>query len=252
METSERRKLIENLINEKKEIEISELNGMFDVSKVSVRNDLIYLEKKGAIKRSFGKVLLPEKFNVSIGNEKITNLKEKEAIGRFAASLIKDGDSVLFYAGTTTQQIIKFINPDLKFVAVTNSINIAYSLRAFVNVSIVMIGGKMNHQNGVVYGLQAINQIKEYNIDKLFLAVDGIDANIGITNNQPFESDINNVIIEHSKYIAVVADHTKIGSVSFIKMGDIGEVDLIITDSKVTREQLDAFREKKLEIVVAK
>ena len=250
MDTNKRRQIIENLVREKKEIDIGELNKMFEVSKVSVRNDLVYLEKKGAITRRFGKVSLPEKQSFCLGDDTITNLKEKEAIGKLAASLIKAGDSVLFYAGTTTQQIVKFINDELKFVAVTNSINIANALRAFPNASIVMIGGKIQHQNGVVYGLQAINQIKEYNIDKLFLSVDGIDADAGITNSQPFESDINDVIIEHSKYIAVVADHTKIGNVSFIKMGSIDKVDLIITDSKATEEQLKPF-EGKTEIMIA-
>ena len=251
MDTNERRRIIENLILERKEIDVSELNGMFGVSKVSVRNDLVFLERKGLIKRRFGKILLSEKPDIFNGDENISNLREKEAIGKFAASLIKEGDSVLFYAGTTTQQIIKFIDPHLRFVAVTNSINIAYSLRMFPNVSIVVIGGRMHHQNGVIYGLQAINQIKEYNIDKLFLSVDGIDAGVGITNSQPFESDINDIIIERSKYIAVVADHTKIGNVSFIKMGDIDKIDLIITDSKVTIEQTEAFAGK-VEIAIAK
>ena len=126
MDIIQRREALKNLIIERQEISVNELNELFDVSSVTLRNDLIHLERMGICKRLFGKVTASINhtfLNLNYGN--ISNMDEKERIGKYAASLIQPGDSVLFYAGSTTQQIARFIDPNLEFVAATNSLYIA-------------------------------------------------------------------------------------------------------------------------------
>jgi DeoR family transcriptional regulator, aga operon transcriptional repressor len=249
MNATERRKKIESLLIEKKELDVSDINNMFDVSGVTIRNDLIYLERKGVAKRLFGKIVLRSDVNYSIALSDTKNIAEKEKIGKYAASLIKPGISVLFYAGSTTQQIIRFLDHEINFIAVTNSVTIAQELRSLPNASIVMIGGNFSHSVGATYGLQAIKQFQEYNYDLLFLSVDGIDSEMGITNKQPFESDVNRVIIERSNTIVVVADNSKIGNVTFVQMGDITDVDMLITDAKASSEAIEKIRSKGIKVV---
>ena len=110
-------------------------------------------------------------------------------------------------------------------------------------------GGNFNPQTGSTYGEDAVRQLEAYNIDKLFLAVDGIDAQRGITNAQPYETDINRAMIHKAKKVIVVADFTKIGAVSFVNMGSISDVDMLITDSKAPEDKIQHIRDKGVQVV---
>lgn len=251
LNTNIRRNQLEEIIKNRKEVDISELNNMFDVSSVTIRNDLIALERKNVIKRTFGKVYFrDDSFQYPHNSVPIKNIAEKERIAKYAATLINPDDSVLFYTGSTTLQIIRYIDPAIQFVAVTNSIWIAQELRILPNVKTIFIGGNFNHQIGATYGLEAISQIQKYNIDKLFLAVDGIDSEVGITNRLSFENDLNHIMLAQCKECIVVADYSKVGQLSFVKMGDITEIDILITDSKASEEQVNKIRQKGVAVVV--
>jgi len=251
MDTEERRNCIEKLIKEKKELDVNFIKEKFGVSSVTVRNDLMYLERKGILKRMFGKAVLREESLSSVFDmHDIKNLDEKEKIGKHAASLIAENESVMLYTGTTTLQIARHLDGSKNIIAVTNSIYIAYELGKWPNVKTVVIGGNFNPSTGATYGVQAIKQLNEYNIDKLFLAVDGIDADMGVTNDQPYETDINHAMIGKARQVIVVADHTKIGAIHFVSMGNIEDIDILITDNKASPEKVQKIREKGVEVII--
>ena len=243
MDITERREKLKEIIWEKQEVLVSDLAGQFDVSSVTLRNDLIFLERKGVCKRLFGKVIACTGVVASLNYEPIAQQSEKERIGKFAASLIQSGDAVMFYAGTTTRQVARFVDPEVEFIAVTNSLYIALELQALPKAQIVLLGGTMNHKICATFGVQTIQQIRELNVNKLFISVDGIDAKMGITNAMPFESEINQVVMDCAKKTIVVADHTKVGHVSFVQMGQIEQVDMLITDAAADPEAVRKLRE---------
>lgn len=245
MTTEERRASIEALIKEKKELDVNFIKESFGISSVTVRNDLMFLERKGVVKRLFGKaVLRDDRIPGGFDFQHVDNLEIKEKIGKHAASLIEENDSVMFYTGTTTMQVAKNLDDNLHLIAVTNSIYIAHELRRFGNAKLVLIGGNISLDTGATYGVQAINQLEQYNIDKLFLSVDGIDAEGGITNNYPYEADINFALIKMAKKIIVIADHTKIGKTHFIHMGNIEDIDILVTDTRAPADKIEAIRKK--------
>lgn len=249
MNVEERRACIEKMIREQKELNVNAIKQEFGISSVTVRNDLMYLERKGIIKRMFGKAVLRDDRiagDYDIYNSE--NLDDKEKIGKFAVSLIEESDSIMLYTGSTVMQVARHLDEEKSIIAVTNSIYIAHELRRYPNVQSVLIGGNLGIETGATYGVHAIKQLEQYNIDKLFLSVDGIDAEGGITNNYPYETDLNFALLKKAKQIIVVADHTKIGKVHFINMGKIEDVDIIITDSKASESHLEEFRKKGLQV----
>lgn len=251
MDIMQRRETLKKIITERREISVSELSTYVDVSSVTLRNDLIYLERKGVCKRLFGKVVASDENNaVSLDYNCQKHAEQKERIGKYAASLIKPGDSVLLYAGSTTQQVARFVDPEISFIAVTNSVYIALELRNLPKVHVVLLGGTMNQSICATFGAQTIQQVREYNIDKLFISVDGVDAEMGITNAFPFESEINRVILERAKKIIVVADYTKIGNVSFVQMGRVDQIDMLITDSGADPGALEKLRTAGVEVKI--
>lgn len=250
MQAEQRRNTMEQMIKEQKEVNVNIFRDKFGISNVTVRNDLLYLERKGVIKRLFGKAVYRDD-NVNsvydINSEK--NIEMKEKIGKYAASLIEENESVLLYTGSTTYQVARFLPENKNIIAVTNSIYIAHKLRKNNGVKTILIGGNFNNSTGATYGATAINQLREYNIDKVFLAVDGISAAAGVTNDNPFETDINNAIFEKETKIIIVADYSKIGKARFIKMGQIESVDMLITDNKANKRELEKIKNKGIEIV---
>lgn len=251
MDIIQRREKLKNIIAERREISVSELSTYVDVSGVTLRNDLIFLERKGLCKRLFGKVVACDENSVfSLDYNYQKHPEQKERIGKYAASLIKPGDSVLLYAGSTTQQVARFIDPEISFIAVTNSVYIALELRNYPKVHVVLLGGTMNHDVCATFGAQTIQQLREFNIDKLFISVDGVDAKMGITNAFPFESEINQVILERAKEIVVVADYTKIGNVSFVQMGRVEQIDMLITDSNADPDALEQLRSAGVDVKI--
>lgn len=251
LEIAERRSQIENLIKEQKELDVNFLKNKFGISSVTLRNDLMYLERKGVLKRMFGKAVLREE-SLSGASDMfdIKNLGEKERIGKYAASLIAENESVMLYTGTTTLQIARHMDNGKNIIAVTNSIYIAYELRRCPNVKTVVIGGNFNPGTGATYGVEAIKQLNEYNIDRLFLAVDGIDADMGITNDQPYETDINRAMIARAKKVIVVADYSKIGVTHFVNMGNIEDVDVLITDNKAQPDKVKKIKDRGVEVII--
>lgn len=249
MDITQRREKLKELILSRQDVPVSELAAQVDVSNVTLRNDLIYLERQGVCKRLFGKVVACNGSPAMVQNS-VSHQEEKERIGKYAATLIQPGDSVLFYTGTTARQVARFTDPETEFIAVTNSLFTALELRRLPKAQIILLGGSVNHKLGATFGLQTIQQIREYNLDKLFLSVDGIDAKMGITNAMPFESEINQLVMECARQIIVVADHTKVGNVSFVQMGNIDQVDILVTDTAADAEQVALLREAGVEVQV--
>ena len=242
MDITQRREKLKELILQKQSVPVSELAAQVDVSNVTLRNDLIHLEQQGVCKRLFGKVVACNG-SADLSHHASPRQDEKERIGKYAATLIQPGDSVLFYAGTTARQVARFANPGTEFIAVTNSLYTALELQKLPNARVIVLGGSLNTKLSATFGLQTIQQIREFNLDKLFLSVDGIDAKMGITNAMPFESEINQVIMACARQTIVVADHTKVGNVSFVQMGNIDQVDILVTDTAADPEAIAQLRE---------
>jgi DeoR family fructose operon transcriptional repressor len=150
----------------------------------------------------------------------------------------------MLYTGTTTLQIARFLDKLKNIIVVTNSIYIAHELRRYPDIKPMLIGGNFSIETGATFGPQSVKQIELYNIDKLFLAVNGVDSEMGITNDQPYETDINLALISKAKQVIVVADHTKIGAIRFINMGSINDIDILVTDSKAPADKVEAIRSK--------
>ncbi len=250
MDIVQRREKLKRLIQERQELQTSQLAQMFHVSSVTLRSDLIYLERLGVCKRLFGKVVASNNRIADDNFELVSHIDEKERIGKAAAKLIEDGDAVLFYTGSTTRQVARFIDPAVHFIAVTNSMHIALELQKLPNAKVVILGGTMNRQLGATFGVQTIQQVRSFNLDKLFISVEGVDAKMGITNAMHFESELNQVVMECAKKTIVVADHTKVGTVSFVQMGSVDSIDLLITDSGAKPEAIDALQKAGVDVMI--
>ena len=176
------------------------------------------------------------------------NLKLSDA--KAAAGLLQNNTSVAIYTGTTCLIFAREIPPDLSLIVVTGSLPVAVEIGRKPRIKTILIGGDYNAPNFTTYGLMAVKQVESFNLDVLFMSVDGLSADNGCTIDQYFEADINETLIRNAKKVVVMVDHSKIGVVKFIKIADLADIDVIITDDKIPETEKEKLQHLNAEMVV--
>lgn len=247
MLTEERHNIILEVLKKEGIVKLNELVKLTDTSESTIRRDLTFLENKKALKRVHGgATLLKGSQEEPSYNEKlIQKISEKSKIAKYAAELIEDGDCVYLDGGTTTFEMIKYIDKK-NIIVVTNGIKHIDELLEN-NITGYIIGGKVKATTKVVVGSDALINFKKFRFDKAFLGINGIHLEFGFTTPDLEEASLKQAAIELSKEAFVLADESKFGEITFVKVGDLEEA-TIITDVQV--ENYDKYNEKtKIKVV---
>ncbi|MGN7941135.1 DeoR/GlpR family DNA-binding transcription regulator [Virgibacillus sp. 6R] len=242
MLVTERHRLILDLLNEKEHVKIQELVELTNTSESTLRRDLDQLEKQHYLKRVHGGAsLLQKKRQERSVIEKATqNLQEKKQIAKYAAELIHDEECIYLDAGTTTFQMIPFLKQK-NLVVVTNGVD---HLEALLDKDITtyLIGGYVKKVTKALIGRNAFESIQNYRFDKCFIGANAIHPELGYTTPDPEEAHIKEKAISLSREAYVLADHTKLGEVSFAKFADLNKAKIITSVDETIR--LNRYTEK--------
>ncbi len=233
-DTSERRSQITALVRERGSVQVTALSRQFRVSMQTIRKDLHYLTELGVTARAYGGAIATEVISPALEPAIATKLAlhgaEKERIGRFAASLVQPGDSVVIDSGTTTLQIAKHL-PDLEGITVvTNDFGVLAALAQKTQIKIMMIGGELRRKNMAFYGAQSVSALDNLLVDKLFLGVDGFDLERGITTHHEAEAMLNRKMAEVAREVIAVTDSSKFGRVCLHRIIGLNELTALVTD----------------------
>ena len=240
MLSTERRLAINNKIQKEKRLLISDLQKEFNTSVVTIRKDLDFLENKGVLKRVHGGALLNEYIgkNLSIAEKEKIRFKEKERIASFADSLIKEGDIIILDSGFTAVHIARKLKQRSGLRVITNGLNVANEIAESDN-ELIMIGGVFNKETYGNSGKLAENVIKNSVVDKLFLGVNGIDFEVGITAYNHMEAELNKLMIEVARETIIIADASKFGKRQMGFISDFDKIDRIITDKSLDKKYIE-------------
>lgn len=238
----QRRQEIFEIMKKDKRISVSDIKVRFGVSSVTANNDLIHLERQGFIDRHFGYSQLKENAMRLVEDEDVTNLDKKKDIAKRALGYIGDNESIFFYVSSSIHQLAKILPDKLNIIVVTNSSMIANELGERISQNTILLGGFYNPHVYATYGIQAIKQLSEYNIDKLFLSSNGVDFEKGVTIDEPFEAELNRALIKNAKQTILLADSTKIGMRKFISVCDISAINVLITNKDADQKEIDKIR----------
>ena len=229
----ERRRAIEALVAENGRISVDELTARFDVSKVTIRNDLDKLEHNGVIRRTHGGAMAlaadlsradPEFYE----RERVT-LNEKLRIGAAGAALVEDGMTVLFDASTTSLQVAKRIKERRNLTVLTNCLPLAMEVAGASTINTLILGGNVRASSWAVVGPWAIEQLTKVNVDLVFVGCKGITADEGLTDVNTFLVETKRAMVASSRRVVVVADHSKWGLVAFAAFAGIRDIEMIIS-----------------------
>jgi DeoR family transcriptional regulator of aga operon len=251
----QRRRKILDLIEQKGQVTVRDLVEKFSISAVTARGDLDALSSDGMAVRSHGGAVRPlePSQDYPLRLKKTLHHAEKVRIGRAAAELIQNNETVILDSGTTTAELARHLKTRrLQSVTViTHALNVASALVDATDISVIMIGGLLRPVSCSFVGPQAETMLKEFHADRLFLAVDGLDLEIGPSTPDVLEAQLNSTMVRISREINVVADFSKLGRRSVSRICPLSAVHRLITDSRAPSEFCDAIRKAKIEVITA-
>lgn len=241
-----RHQIILDILNKEKYLEVLDLCKLLDVSAVTIRKDLKLLEEKGLLFRTHGGASLENPYiNEKAVNEKEKiSVEEKNGIAQAAAKLIDENDSIMIASGTTVQALAKFIVPKNKLTAITSSLYVVLHLINHKNIEILQLGGYVRHSSASVIGSYTTQILDNVSCSKLFLGVDGIDLDYGLSTTSLEEAQLNKKMLTSAQKTIVLADSSKFGKKSFAKICGISEIDQIITDPGISPSLVKKMKEK--------
>ncbi|AIP98128.1 DeoR family transcriptional regulator [Salmonella enterica] len=254
--TSERRELIIQRLRQQGSVQVSDLSVLFGVSTVTIRNDLAFLEKQGIAVRAYGGALICDSntscMEPSVEDKSSLNTALKRSIARAAVELIKPGHRVILDSGTTTYEIARLMRKHTDVIAMTNGMNVANALLEAEGVELLMTGGHLRRQSLSFYGDQAEHSLQNYHFDMLFLGVDAIDLERGISTHNEDEARLNRRMCEVAEKIIVVTDSSKFDRSSLHKIVDTQRIDMIIVDEGIPVESLEGLRKSGIDVILVK
>ena len=253
MTKEERYKTIMDMLRKHGSVLVSDLSEMLEVSAVTIRKDLTELEKAGKLYRSHGKAIIVNPFtnNRTVNEKEKLAPEEKYAIGREAAKLITYNDSIILASGTTIHAFAQCIKPVQKLTVVSASLKSSMILSQDSNIDIIQLGGMLRHSSLSVVGAYSETFLQGCSFSKLFLGVDGIDPEYGISTTDLREAHLNQIMMSCAQKTIVLADSSKFGRRGFAKIANLTDVDMIITDDKVNPQTVNKLEEMGIEFVTA-
>jgi len=232
MNNVERHQYIIKKVNEKGHISVIELCDALQVSSVTIRKDLQFLEDSRLVFRTHGGATRnnPYQTDRPVNEKEKIFEKEKVLIGKNAALLVSENDSIIIGSGTTTQFLAREINPLGNLTVVTSALNVTLELLKHQNVDVIQLGGQVRRTSSSVVGQYANSILDNFFCSKLFLGVDGIDLEYGISTTNAQEAMLNQKMINVAQKVIVLADSSKFGRKSFGKIEDFSKIDTVISD----------------------
>ncbi|WP_371153875.1 DeoR/GlpR family DNA-binding transcription regulator [Jannaschia sp. 2305UL9-9] len=236
-------------------VSVVDMSDQMRVSSVTIRKDLELMERRGFLRRIRGGAVESRtaRFEMTMTEDSRSLIAEKEAIGRAAAAMVRDGQTVMVDAGSTNLSFASALSQSLQdVVLVTNSIAIALALENHAGVSTFLTGGRVRRSQRSLVAPFGNLLIERINADVAFLSCAGIDSERGLTNSNWEETEMKLAMAASSARAVYMADHTKFGHVGSALIVSIEEAGTLVTDAAAPASLLRDFEARGLEIVVAK
>jgi DeoR/GlpR family transcriptional regulator of sugar metabolism len=245
MLVEERRRRILEIVNQKDSgvVSVEELAALLAVSAMTVRRDLDWLEALSLVRRVRGgavafRTLADEKAFHDRGG---VFSHEKQAIGRVAAQMVRDGERIILDAGTTTLEVARNLGHLENVAALTNALPVAEALCQHPRISTILLGGMLKRRELCAVGPMVTEQLAHLSVDKVFLSAAGFNIPRGITDHDMLETEVKRAMIRAAREVILVADSSKWGAVCLVQIAALRAVHALVTDNGLPPEAVEAI-----------
>jgi DeoR family transcriptional regulator of aga operon len=249
---AERHKFILETLKKDGFIKVADMAKALDVTSVTIRKDLKYLEEKKLLYRTHGSAspINPLASDLNVTEKEKIKMDEKKRIAHAACKLIEENDSVIIASGSTVYTFAEYLKPLGHLTVVTASLKISILLNEMNDVDVIQLGGNVRKNSFSVVGDYSGSFFEDITCSKLFLGVDGIDPEYGITNSNIEEAQLNKRMMQSSLRTVILADSSKFGKRGFGRICNLDQVDIIITDSGIPAFMAKTVEEAGVELII--
>ena len=248
----ERRNAILAKLNAEGKVIVADLSKAFDVTEETIRRDLEKLDNEGLAKKTYGGAILTQSLHTDLpfNVRKRANVDLKQRIAEKIADMIQDGDYIMMDASSTAIYVTQFIkNKKKNITLITNSVEIMLELADKEDWNVLSTGGALKKGALALVGTSAERMIRGFHVDLAVCSCKGLDINMGITDSNEKDSCIKQAIFSAAEKRVLAVDSTKFDKISFVRVCDASEVDVIVTDSKPAERWIEYFNRKDIELV---
>lgn len=253
MLASERRRLILERVAEFQSIEAQALADELEVSVMTIRRDIKRLEQDGFLRQTYGGATFHITKSVELGfnSRALQYSAQKRLIGAFAAQMVEPGQTLFLGEGTTTSQFAQFLPPHPHVQVITASLSHA-SLLCSRNIRVIVLGGKLHSEELIMTGPIAEATLNRFYADICILGAAGVDPEVGITELDYEVASLHRLMMERSRDVIVLADHSKLGFRAPAVVAPVSMVTTLVTDEAAKQEMLDRLQVGNIQVVLAK
>jgi DeoR family transcriptional regulator, fructose operon transcriptional repressor len=233
-------------------VEAGRLAKELGVSKESIRKDLAALERGGLLRRVHGGAIPVQELTFEPRVDQRTSfMAEKDAIARAALAHVPPGGSVLLDAGSTTARLAALLPADQELFVCTNALPIAMILLSRPSITVRTLGGTVRRRTLAEVGPFALDALGQINVDVAFLGSNGVSFTRGLTTPDDQEALVKNHMRRAARRRILLVDHSKFGRESLCRHAELSDIDLLITDSGVSRADLKALARAGVQVQIA-
>ena len=239
-------------VEKKGSVSVAELVDCFKVSEMTVRRDLIELEKMSIVRRIHGGAVAyyGRSFEPPLISRSHKNITAKQIIGKYAAGMVLDGDSIAIDVGSTTMELAMNLVGRQNLTILTPSLHIANLLSDEKQIRVILSGGIVRQGEKSLIGDLAYLAFREIFVDKLFLGVGGIDAEVGLTEFEMQDAQVKKEMIKSAKEVIVLADSSKFQQVAFSFYAGLDKIDHLICEKLPPEPLLSKLKQNEITVHV--
>ena len=248
-----RRALLTAFIDEHGQATVVELADAFSVSADTVRRDLDWLAKRGAVSRTYGGAVTVAGLataDTSFSDRSSVHRDEKRRIAAAAAERIADGETVIINGGTTTLAVAAALGVRRNLTIVTNNLRLPAALPPAAVRDVYLIGGSCRVTSNVTIGPVTFPGTEGISADVAVIGVGGVSARGGYTTSSLQEAQMMAEMIQSAQRTLVVADSSKFGRSAFAHIVRLDAAAMLVTDRMPDGELLDALTAAEVELAV--
>lgn len=251
--TPERQRQILSLLSQQGRLSVAEIVAQFSISEATARRDLETLALQGKGQRVHGGILAVEQAppELPILERENEQRDEKTRIGRAAARLVQNNETIFLGSGTTVLEIARNVREHKNLTVITNSLAVLNILAGIKEITVVCLGGMLRESELSFIGHITEQALFEVRADKVFMGTRGVSLEHGLTNDYLQETLTDRAILKSGREIIIVADHTKINRVATVLLAPLNSMHTFVTDSGTDKKFVQALKKQEISVVVA-
>jgi DeoR/GlpR family transcriptional regulator of sugar metabolism len=250
--TPERQKQILSRLERQGRLSVAEIVEYFSISEATARRDLESLASQGKVQRVHGGVISVEQAppELPILDRENEQMDEKSRIGRSAASLVADKETVFLGSGTTVLEVARNLRDRKQLTVITNSLPVLNMLAGLKEITVISLGGMLRESELSFIGHITEQALKEVRVDKVIIGTRGVSLEHGMTNDYLQETLTDRAIMTIGREVIVVADHTKVNRVATALLAPLESMQTFVTDSKADKKFIQAIKKSGINVIV--